>query len=222
MQQLTVDLQNLAQNVEAQTANSLTALRQLLVGLAKVRGPKTLVFLTEGLYLERATSQLAWVSETAAAARASMYAVVLDDTFADMDTSSRRISPTTTEDRRLRQEGVDTLVGMTRGSAQFVSSGAEGAFLRLSRELTGYYLLGFEPEPSERDGKSHDIRVKVKTPVWRCARGDRSRWTRRPPLPGRPRKCLPRRFGTRCWPPRSDCASRRTAFRTRPAGKCAC
>jgi len=36
------------------------------------------------------------------------------------------------------------------------------AFERLSTELSGYYLLGFEPESSDRDGKEHGIQVSVK------------------------------------------------------------
>jgi tetratricopeptide (TPR) repeat protein len=160
-------------------------LRQLLIGLTRVKGPKTVILLTEGLYLDGTAGQIAWVGETAAAARASMYAVVLDDTFADMDTSSRRISPTTNQDRRLRQEGVDTLVGLARGSAEFVSSGAQSAFEKLSRELTGYYLLGFEPEPTERDGKPHNIRVKVKRPGVQL-RARRSFTVDAPPTAARP------------------------------------
>jgi VWFA-related protein len=164
IQQLEVEAQDRAQFVKAQTNNSLTALRLLLDGLAKVKGPKTMILLSEGLILDRTLSEVAWVSDAAAAARASIYAVVLDDAYADMDTSQRRISPTTTEDRRLRSEGITALVGLARGSAQFVSGGSDVAFARLSKELTGYYLLGFEPDGTERDGKAHRIAVKVRRP----------------------------------------------------------
>jgi hypothetical protein len=36
------------------------------------------------------------------------------------------------------------------------------AFERLNTEISGYYLLGFEPEASDRDGKDHNIHVSVK------------------------------------------------------------
>jgi VWFA-related protein len=162
--ELTIEAQNRAQFIKAQTTNSLTALRRLLEGLAKVKGPKTLILLTEGLILDRTLSDVAWVSNVTAAARASIYGVVLDDAFTNMDTSQRRISPTTTEDRRLRLEGIDALVGLSRGSTQLVSGGSTVAFERLSRELTGYYLLGFEPDKAEHDGKPHRIAVKVRRP----------------------------------------------------------
>src|SRR4030095_11125137 len=35
------------------------------------------------------------------------------------------------------------------------------AFVRLATELSGYYLLSFEPEPGDRDAKSHKIKIEV-------------------------------------------------------------
>ena len=37
----------------------------------------------------------------------------------------------------------------------------EQAFERIAREISGLYLLGFEPEAQDRDGKRHDIKVTV-------------------------------------------------------------
>ena len=38
------------------------------------------------------------------------------------------------------------------------------AFDRLAREISGYYLVGFEPEGKDRDGKPHEVLVKVRRP----------------------------------------------------------
>ena len=38
---------------------------------------------------------------------------------------------------------------------------ADDAFERLALELSGYYLLSFEPESGDRDGKPHKIKVAV-------------------------------------------------------------
>ena len=38
---------------------------------------------------------------------------------------------------------------------------ADQPFERIARELLGYYLVGFAPEPGDRDGKSHKIAVRV-------------------------------------------------------------
>ena len=66
--------------------------------------------------------------------------------------------------RDLAALGLEALVGLTRGSLQTTFGRAEAAIDRLALELTGYYLLGFEPEASDRDGKAHAIAVKVSRP----------------------------------------------------------
>jgi hypothetical protein len=40
----------------------------------------------------------------------------------------------------------------------------EAAFDRLAREISGYYLLGLEPGPRDRDGKDHELKVTVTRP----------------------------------------------------------
>jgi hypothetical protein len=43
-----------------------------------------------------------------------------------------------------------------------VTSGAgEYAFDRVLRETSAYYLLGVEPADSDRDGRTHTLKVKV-------------------------------------------------------------
>lgn len=152
----------LANDVKQRTANSMTALRQLLTKLQTVPGPKTLILLSEGLVIDRSFDAVSWVRGLAATARVSLYAIHLDDTFLEMDTSMARGSPSTNEDRRLRTDGLFALAGLARGATFSVIGGSEGAFVRLSRELTGYYLLGFEPTPAERDGQPHEVSVEVK------------------------------------------------------------
>lgn len=56
------------------------------------------------------------------------------------------------------------LAGATRGALMRVVGSAEGAFRRLSQELSGYYLLSFEPDQGDRDGKRHKISVSVTRP----------------------------------------------------------
>ncbi len=162
MNDIRLEATQAVEHMRVQTATSLTSLRQIMARLERVPRPKTLVLLTEGLVIDRRMADVGWVSAASAAARASLYAIVLDDTFGDMDLSLGRNSPSTGTDRQLRQEGIQALVGLARGATFDVVAGATSAFDRLSRELTGYYLLAFEPDPSERDGKAHEISVKVK------------------------------------------------------------
>jgi len=51
--------------------------------------------------------------------------------------------------------------GVTRGTVFPVLANGDGAFSRLSLELSGYYLLSFEPESGDRDGRVHKIKVAV-------------------------------------------------------------
>lgn len=50
----------------------------------------------------------------------------------------------------------------TRGDLFRIVSNSDFAFQRLSAELSGYYLLGFEAEAGDRDGKPHAISVNVR------------------------------------------------------------
>ena len=43
-----------------------------------------------------------------------------------------------------------------------IISNSDFAFQRLALELSGYYLLGFEPSPGDRNGRPHDISVGVR------------------------------------------------------------
>lgn len=49
----------------------------------------------------------------------------------------------------------------TGGLEEDGSLSGEGFFNRLTRELSGAYLLAFEPLPSERDGKPHRIEIRL-------------------------------------------------------------
>jgi hypothetical protein len=54
------------------------------------------------------------------------------------------------------------MTGVTRGDVFRVVSNSDFGFQRLSLELSGYYLLSFEPEVGERNGRPHDIQVTVR------------------------------------------------------------
>ena len=161
-QDLRNEVNQILTETRVQTENSMLALRQLLIRLRPVPGPKTLVYITEGLVIDRDIGQVSWAAEATAAARASIYAVRVVPSEADV--TQRRPSETQVFDRDLAALGLEALVGMARGSLQTTFGRAETAIDRLALELTGYYLLAFEPESSDRDGKAHDITVRVSRP----------------------------------------------------------
>ncbi len=61
---------------------------------------------------------------------------------------------------------------------------ADPAFARIDSELSGYYLLGVEADPSTRDGKPHGIKVDVERPGV-TVRSRRQLIANRPPPPPR-------------------------------------
>ena len=144
------------------TATSMTALRSLVGRLAPIEGPKTVVLITEGLIIDRQTELISWVSEETARARASVYAIrLIPPTF---DVNDQRQNYSVELDQDLAARGLDMLVGRARGAYYSVIGRGEFVFDRLSLEMTGYYLLGFEPEADDRNGKAHAIGVKVSRP----------------------------------------------------------
>lgn len=139
--------------------SSLMGLRNALDRMAFTPSQKTIIYISEGLVIDRELSDIAWLTQAAARAQAVIYVLQLETPA--FDASQGRVSPTTHQDRMLAQEGLGVLAGMTRGSVMRIVSSADYAFERLSQELSGYYLLSFEPEAGDRDGRSHRISVSV-------------------------------------------------------------
>ena len=104
-------------------------------------------------------SQLKWLEARAAASHVTIYALHLERSTTDA--AQARPMPGRRADRVLQEEGLQLLAQATRGDVFRVMSNSDFAFQRLSLELSGYYLLGFEPEAGDRNGRPHDIQVDV-------------------------------------------------------------
>src|SRR4029079_1145502 len=75
--------------------------------------PKTIVFLSEGLLLNRDNADIAWVGPRAASAHIILYVLQLDSP--EMEAGQRTTSPSRSEDREVLRQGLDQLAGMARG-----------------------------------------------------------------------------------------------------------
>lgn len=80
--------------------------------------------------------------------------------------------------------GLNSIAAVTGGSMFTVAMKADPAFARIDSELSGYYLLGVEADPSTRDGKPHGIKVDVGRPGV-TVRSRRQLIANRPPPPPR-------------------------------------
>ena len=158
--QLSAEAQAMLAQVRQRTNTSLNSLRYLFERMAASDTPKTVVLISEGLMLEREFNELSWVEPRAAAAHVSLFVLQLDGP--DLEAASHRTSPSRGADREILRDGLDWLVGMAKGDVFRVTGNADFAFQRLARELSGYYLLSFEPLPGDRDGKPHKIAIDLR------------------------------------------------------------
>ncbi len=156
---LETEAQQVARDFRAKARNSLDMLAAIFEGLKSLEGPKTLVLITEGMGQDDAF-HVRQVASLAAAARVSLFVLQIDSPlFAD----ASQASPVSTslEDDALLKNPLYDLTSFTRGTIFRVTGTGGPIFDRVARELGAYYLLGFEPEAKDRDGKDHKLRVEV-------------------------------------------------------------
>jgi hypothetical protein len=169
------------------TRDTLNALADHLTGLAYLEGPKTIVFISSGMLLPRRdapltsapgpceikTSDYDQVGRATAAARGQFYVIKPDDLVIDsirrglvvergvlrpepLDPSLSRFKSSDDE-----QAGLESLAGVTQGTLLRLTPADRTAFARIMRESAGYYLVGFEPRESERNGSYRRVEFDV-------------------------------------------------------------
>ncbi len=145
----------------------LRALEALCTALGTIPGPKTLVLASGGFGSEVAgTSRsvnhlLRRVATAASAARVNLYSLYFSQRAVDFEAANTQASYTPGDDRRFRVAGLEALTGLAGGAMLEVVGSADRAFRRVATETSAHYLLGLEPDKDDRDGKPHDIEVKV-------------------------------------------------------------
>ncbi len=140
--------------------NTINGLRNILDRLGSSDTPKTLLLVSEGLVIDGERRIVEGFARAAATAHVTLY--VLEPTSSEADASQSRLPVTQARDRAAQEEGLQFVSGVGGGDLFRVVADPDFAFARIASELSGYYLLGFEPEPGDRDGKSHAISVKVR------------------------------------------------------------
>ena len=141
----------------------LANLRALLNAVTPLDGQKHIVLVTGGPVMTfDNTSVVQGIGAQAALARATIHALQLHDPGYQARTDQMRATPERIDPF---QSAAYALAGVTGGLATTPVSG-DVAFSRLSRELSAGYLLSFETEPADRDGKVHQIDVKVRDRGW--------------------------------------------------------
>jgi len=153
-----IEVRALGRDTNLNGEETVNALRSLLMALRGIEGAKTLIFVSEGFVLIDPAVVIE-LGSLAAAARTSLYVMRLDSSF--FDATNARITRDPFSDRRTQVEALEMLAGAARGAMFDVIGKPEGLFQRIENELSGYYLLGVESDPKDRDGKSHPVNVNV-------------------------------------------------------------
>jgi VWFA-related protein len=152
------DAAEVVNEVRQRTSDSVHGMRTVLKSLAALEGPKSVILLSEGLIFEGLGGETDDLASVAADSRATLDILLLDVPMFDVAQSQRPTTPR--EDRNLQVSGLEQLAGASRGQLHRINTSADFAFDRISRSLDGYYLLGVESRPEDRDGRRHRLSVK--------------------------------------------------------------
>ena len=143
------------------SAASLGILRTFFGTLRRVPGDKTVLLISGGMPIDERdqVSMLSMVAADAVAARATVYSIFVP---ASQFTADRRTLPSEAiSDVYLHAGPLQTLAAMTGGRFFRADVGADAVFEQLARELSGYYRLGIEKDPTDADGEGQRLRVRV-------------------------------------------------------------
>jgi VWFA-related protein len=163
--------------VETEAQQRLRSLSNLVRGLSRIPGRKTVVLVSGGMLSSTrvggrpdVTGLMSQLGELSAAADANLYVLHWDTTHTEAySAAGARPSrnyidrfQTLFADRHALSQGLEWLAGKAGGALLRIEAGTgDFAFSRVLRETSAYYLLGVEPADEDRDGKPHFLRVEV-------------------------------------------------------------
>ena len=156
---------------ETQGQASIEMFRTLLRNLGSIPGRKTVVLVSAG----QVTSDIVGgrpdvgeigieVGRSAARANVSVYTLFIDQNLLTGNSAENRSNHYTmsSRDSNILGRWLDEFSGAAGGALMKVLAGnGEVAFDRILTETSAFYLLGVEPTDADRDGRAHDIKVKV-------------------------------------------------------------
>jgi VWFA-related protein len=159
----------LASDIERSTLNALNTVQALANGLARMPGPKTVVFLSEGFTTEKLESQLRQAVGDAGRAGAHFYTIDArglnkgkQATLVEQPYASAPGAPTVQFDSQ--EDATNSLAVDTGGLAIRNENNFGRALDEIQRDAATYYVIGYSPTNRNFDGKYRTIEVKVNRP----------------------------------------------------------
>lgn len=159
--QVEADARALLTEASSRSRVTLQALEALMRNLAALKTPVNIVMISEGMFVARDRFTMTELGRRAAEARATIHIIRPSQSFFDVEDRAPTQSSRFFDDG-LMSEGLEEVAAQTRGTMSTVTGDGATAFDRLGRELSGYYLLGFEPTDADRTGKERRIKVHVR------------------------------------------------------------
>lgn len=161
--------QRLRSDIMRASLDTLNAMTALANGLARIPGPKTVVFLSDGFVLQEMEGALRSTVGQASRAAARVYAI---------DARGLNRGPSADiGDRAAAEDGVgaparfdaaadgaNSLAVDTGGFVIRNENNVARALTRIADDAGRYYVLVYEPQGLKLDGQYHPIEVRVKRP----------------------------------------------------------
>jgi VWFA-related protein len=155
--------------VQRSALDTLNAVNTLASGLSRIPGPKTVVFLSDGLVTQEMESTLQSVAGQATRAGARIYAIDVRglNRGTNTDIGDRMLADSPT--------GGPARFDITEDAPNSLSVDTGGLFIRnqnnigqaissIAADANRYYVIGYQPENLTLDGKYRPIEVRVKRP----------------------------------------------------------
>ncbi len=155
-----MEARQIATAIRQRMLASLRGLDEVINLYKPIDAPKTILLISEGLLIEDLIAEVSDLAAAVTSTRTSIYVLHLETPR--FDATQAEIPPTPAADADAQLNGLETLAGMARGTLYKLIGTGEIAFERIIREISGYYLLGFEPQAVDRNGRPHKIAVTVR------------------------------------------------------------
>jgi VWFA-related protein len=148
------------------TDRTMQSLHTVGRGLSRIPGRKTVVFISEGFFVEESRSALEMVAAEAARGGTTIYSIdargLINSMSANPDAVRRERSRTTLFDTG--EDGPYILAANTGGFIVRNIDDMSRAFGLIVRDTSTYYVIGYQPVNTTMDGKVRKIEVRAKVP----------------------------------------------------------
>jgi len=148
------------------TTRTVQNLEKVSRGLAKIPGRKTVVFVSEGFFVEGERSTIEMVAAQAARSGITIYSIdargLINGLSINPDALRRERSRSTAFDTG--EDGPNILAQGTGGFIVRNIDEISRAFGLIVRDTSTYYVIGYQPDNPNMDGKVRKLEIKTNVP----------------------------------------------------------